>query len=126
MSTPDDRRYSREHVWLKPDGAQLLLGITEHAQAALGDLSELSLPAPGQRLAANECCGTLESVKTASDLIAPLAATVIEQNTLVGVDPGLVNNQPYEDGWLLRLSEFDAADYTSLMDATTYAAMIED
>lgn len=126
MTPPDDRRYTQEHVWIKPDGEYLILGVTDHAQQALGDINELSLPAPGLRLVANDCCGSIESVKTASDLIAPLVATVVEHNSAVGIDPGLVNTQPYDDGWLLRLAEFDTKDYERLLDAGQYAAALED
>ena len=126
MSVPNDRRYTAEHFWVKPDGDELLLGVTEHGQEALGDINEMALPRPGERLAANDCCGSIESVKTASDLIAPLAATVIERNPRVAKEPELVNSQPYGDGWLLRLGEFDASDYDKLLDAEAYAALIED
>ncbi len=126
MSVPNDRRYTAEHFWVMPDGDELILGVTEHAQEALGEVNEIVLPAPGERLAANDCCGSIESTKTASDLIAPLAATVIERNPLIGNDPELVNSQPYGDGWLLRLGDFDANDYDGLLDADAYAALIED
>lgn len=126
MSPPDDRRYTAEHVWVMPDGDELLLGVTEHAQEALGDINEIVLPAAGERLIADTCCGNLESVKTVSDVNAPLAATVIERNPLIDEDPELVNSQPYGDGWLLRLGDFDAGDYDKLLDAEAYAALIED
>ena len=126
MQVPNDRRYSPEHIWLKPDGEHLVLGVTHHAQQALGDINELSLPAIGQRLSAKECCGSIESVKTASDLIVPLAATVAEHNPAVGTDPELVNTQPFDDGWLLSLSDFESSDYARLLDAEQYAVLIED
>ena len=126
MSPPRDRRYSAEHVWLKPDGDHLIMGVTDHAQQSLGDINELELSSRGQRLGAGDCCGSIESVKTASDLIAPLAAIVLERNTAVDLDPELVNMQPYDGGWLLRPSDFEASDYDRSLEVGQYTDLIGD
>ena len=124
MSLPHDRYYSSDHVWLARDGETRLLGITEHAQDALGQIESINLPAIGERLVADAICGTLESVKTVSDLVAPIAATVIEHNAAVASDPGIVNDEPFEGGWLVRLSEFAETGLTELLTSTEYAEMI--
>lgn len=124
MSLPNDRHYSDAHVWLMADGEDLLLGITEHAQDSLGTIETLSLPDVGMRLSAGQICGSLESLKTVSDLIAPIAATVIEQNAAALQEPGLINAEPYDGAWLVRLSEFDKADLAQLMDAESYKESI--
>ena len=125
MQLPDDRRYSTEHVWALLDKDELVIGITDHAQSALGSVVSLSLPAKGQSIMTSDICGTIESMKTASDLIAPLNATVVDTNDSVEIDPEMINDDPYDKGWLLRLKDFDLGEYERLLDAGSYGDMLE-
>jgi len=124
-NTPTDLKYAKSHEWVKtlPDGT-LLIGITDHAQAALGDLVFVETPKVGRVLAANEACCVVESVKAASDVYAPVAGTVIEANTKLGENPELVNDAPYEAGWLWKLQPANAADVGGLLDAAGYVASL--
>lgn len=124
MSVPNDR-YSPNHVWIMPEGNQWISGITEHTQEALGTIETMALPAVGQTLVGGECCGSMESLKTVSDLIAPLSAAVTAHNESSETEPTLVNDQPYADGWLLRLSEVDGEHFAQLLDAEAYARFID-
>lgn len=103
MSPPTDRRYTAEQVWARPEGDYLIRGITEHAQDALGTIEILNLPAVGERLSTGAGCRSLESLETVSDLISPLAAEVVEHKSAIELDPALIYQRPYNDGWLLRL-----------------------
>ena len=100
-----------------------MIGITDFAQSALGSVVSLNLPVKDQSIIAGDTCGTVESMKTASDLIAPLTATVAELNDIVDIDPEMINDDPYEAGWLLRLKDFDMSAYEALLDAASYEDM---
>lgn len=123
-SIPNDRHYTSHHVWLKPDGDQLVIGITEHAQEALGDIEAIDLPAVGSTITAGAMCGSLESAKTVSDLVAPISAEVIAHNEEVIANPLLANDEPYGDGWLFRLSKISDDAMSALLDAGAYAELI--
>ncbi len=116
MSVPDDRRYSPHHVWVMPEGGQWISGITRTRTASTGHHRKAGLPAVGQHLVGGERCASIESLKTVSDLIAPLSATVIAHNETCIMEPTLVNDQPYADGWLLRLSEVDGAHFAQRLE----------
>lgn len=126
MQLPNDRRYSTEHIWALPDKGELVIGITDYAQSALGSVVSLNLPVKGQCIIAGDSCGTVESMKTASDLIAPLNATVVELNDSVDIDPEMINDDPYETGWLVRVKDFDPDAYECLLDATSYEELISE
>lgn len=125
MSVPNDRHYTDAHVWLKEHDQGLMLGITEHAQTALGTVEALELPPLGSTIAAGTPCGSIESLKTLSDLIAPIDAEVIQHNADVISDPALVNDDPYEEGWLLILGKYNAQATQQLLAASAYHALIE-
>jgi glycine cleavage system H protein len=121
--TPSDRRYSIDHIWLQPVGAELVVGITEFAQDQLGDVVYVELPRVGDQLEAGKTFGVIESVKTASDLYAPLTAEVVEVNATLVDEPGQVNDQPYTSGWLLKVRAADgAAVLEGLLTAEQYVA----
>jgi glycine cleavage system H protein len=124
MTDHQNRRFSDAHVWVLPTDDFLLLGITEYAQSTLGSIEHIELPEPGRRIAAGEICGVLESVKTVSDLIAPVDATVVEHNADVVSDPTLVNDHPFDDGWLIKLQDFDRKQVDMLLDAQGYQDVI--
>ncbi|HEX6294987.1 MAG TPA: glycine cleavage system protein GcvH [Burkholderiales bacterium] len=120
MNIPDSLRYTASHEWVRnePDGT-LSIGITDHAQDALGELVFLELPEPGRKLAAGEACAVVESVKAASDVYTPLAGEVVAANAALKEEPGRVNKDPY-GAWLFRLKPAEGADPAQLLDAATY------
>lgn len=117
-------KYSKEHEWVKLDGNRATVGITDFAQAELGDIVFVELPAVGQQLTANTTFGTVESVKTVSDLFAPLSGKVVEVNERLQDSPELVNSSPYEDGWMVVLEVADTRGLAELLDAADYEAHI--
>ena len=124
-NTPAELKYAASHEWVKklPDGT-LLIGITDHAQAALGDLVFVETPKVGRKLAANEACAVVESVKAASDVYAPVAGTVIENNPALTEAPELLNTEPYAGGWLWKMQPNNLADVDGLLDAAGYIASV--
>jgi len=118
-------RYSRDHEWIRIDGAVARVGLTTDAQDALGDVVFVDLPSAGVRVAAGERIGEIESMKSVSETYAPLSGTVSAVNEALQADPALVNRDPYGDGWLYELTDFDASDVNGLLDAETYSALID-
>jgi len=125
MTTLDDRRYTKTHEWVKIEEDEVVIGISDHAQESLGDITFIELPAVGEAIAHGSECGVIESVKAASDLFAPLAGEISEVNTMLEDSPELVNESPYEDGWIYKIRNFDVAEYNELMDADQYEATLE-
>lgn len=124
MDVPDDLRYSDDHEWLRPDGEQAIVGITRYAADELGDVVFVELPAVGRSLSRGETFGVIESVKTASDLYSPVSGEVIEVNDALAGAPQLVNEEPYMEGWLIRLRLADPSESELLRDADGYRALI--
>ena len=124
-SYPDDLRYHAEHDWARIDGAEATLGITWFAQDALGELVHYEAPDQGSSIARNESYGEVESVKAVSDLIAPLSGEVLEVNGKVVDEPETVNEDPYGDGWLVRIRLTDPSEVDSLLDVAAYRAQLE-
>jgi glycine cleavage system H protein len=123
MSTlPSDLRYAKSHEWLKPaaDGTALV-GITDHAQNSLGDITFVQLPKAGAAVQAGTVFGVVESVKAASDLYAPASGTVLAVNAALATTPESVNRSPYADGWMLKLKLANATDAGALLSAEQYA-----
>ncbi|MFT3907403.1 MAG: glycine cleavage system protein GcvH [Steroidobacteraceae bacterium] len=120
---PDDLRYTRSHEWLRqlPDGS-IRIGISDHAQQALGDLVFVELPEVGRSVTAGEACAVVESVKAASDVYSPLSGEVVAVNEQLAAAPELVNQQPYADGWLFTVKP-GAPPAADLLDAAAYAAV---
>ena len=125
---PDDRKYSREHEWALPDGVagagSVQVGITHYAQDQLGDVVYVELPAVGAVLEGMAKMGEIESVKAVSDLYSPVSGTVAEVNPRLAHEPELVNNDPYGEGWMLRVSVSDAAELDTLLDAAAYGEYV--
>jgi glycine cleavage system H protein len=119
-SYPEDLLYHREHDWARIDGDEAVLGITWFAVDSLGELVHYEPPAVGASVAKDGSYGEVESVKAVSDLIAPLAGEVLEVNQLVVDAPEIVNDDPYGDGWLIRIKLSDPGQVTSLLDAAAY------
>jgi glycine cleavage system H protein len=122
VDVPDGLRYSEEHEWLRLEGDEGVVGITAYAAGELGDIVFVELPRVGRRLERNEAFGVIESVKTASDLFAPVVGEVVAVNEALASAPELVNEEPYGGGWLIRLHVADAAEVDGLMDAAAYRA----
>jgi len=125
-SYPDDLRYHREHDWVRLEDDEAVFGITWYAQDALGEVVYFEPPAIGDRTSADSPYGELESVKAVSDVIAPLAGEVTGVNEAVVETPDLVNNDPYGEGWLIRVRLDDPAEANSLLDLAAYRALLAD
>lgn len=126
LKTPAGLKYTKEHEWIKVEGNVGLVGITDFAQDQLGDVVFVELPAVGRTLKANEQFGVVESVKTVSDLYIPVSGKVLEVNTELEGSPELVNQGPYEQGWILKIELSNPAEVESLLDAAGYEAFIKE
>ena len=117
---PDDLRYSKEHEWVRADGAQATIGITSFAADELGDIVFVELPEPGSQISQFGAFGVIESVKAVSDLYAPVSGEVVEVNEALRDRPELVNSDPYGEGWIAKVSLADESGIDGLMDANAY------
>ena len=124
MNYPSDLRYTKEHEWIRLNGSEAIIGITDFAQHQLGDIVYVDISTVGKSLAADEVFGTVEAVKTVSDLFLPVAGTILSVNPLLEKQPELVNSDPYGDGWMIKITIADAAAVDGLMDSAAYAALV--
>lgn len=124
MNFPAELRYTKDHEWLRLEGNTATIGITDFAQHELGDIVYVDINATGKTLAAEEIFGTVEAVKTVSDLFLPVAGTVLEVNSLLEKQPELVNTDPYGDGWMIKMTVTNTADVEALMGSDAYAALV--
>jgi glycine cleavage system H protein len=124
MNIPKDLRYTRTHEWVKMDGEEATIGITDHAQTELGDVVYVELPPVGLKLQADEVFGTVESVKAVSDLYAPMAGEVVETNSELNSKTDVVNSDPYGEGWMIRLKVAEPTVAEKLLTADEYEAFI--
>jgi glycine cleavage system H protein len=123
---PAELRYTKTHEWARlEDDGLVTVGITDYSQALLGDLVYVELPEVNTELAAGEDCGVVESVKAAADLYLPVSGEIIEVNVALSDAPELVNEDPYVDGWLMRIKPMDEAEVDELMDAEEYSEHVE-
>ena len=124
---PGDLRYTSSHEWVRvSEDGSVVIGITDHAQTALGDLVFVEPPEEGTHYSAGDACAVVESVKAASDIYCPLAGTVGEVNEALADSPELINEQPYEDGWIMTLQPDDAEAIEGLMSAAEYEESLEE
>ena len=123
MSTPKDLRYSEEHEWVKEEGGNYRIGITHFAQSELGDIVFVELPQVGDDIKADEPFGSVESVKTVSELYAPISGKVLEVNEELEDSPEFVNESPYENAWMVVVEPADASELETLMSAEDYDKM---
>jgi glycine cleavage system H protein len=126
MEFPEDLKYSKEHEWARPEPDGLVVGITDYAQESLGEIVYVELPDEGSKVSHGEAFGVVESTKAVSDLYAPVSGTVVEVNDTLLDNPELINEDPYEDGWLIRIDMSDQSELDKLLDAAEYANFIEE
>ena len=124
MNIPSELKYTKEHEWVRLEGDVAVIGITDFAQGELGDIVFVEVETVDESLGADEVFGTIEAVKTVSDLFMPVAGEVNEFNPAVDDDPALVNSDPYGEGWLIKVKVDDASSLDGLMDAEGYKAHI--
>ena len=124
MNFPQNLKYTNEHEWIRVEGDMAYVGITDYAQEQLGDIVFVDIPTVGESLEANETFGTIEVVKTISDLFLPVAGEVIEQKESLEENPELVNKDPYGEGWLIKMKPANLKDIEDLLDAEAYKAVI--
>lgn len=126
MEFPSNLKYTEEHEWVRlEEGNVAYVGITDFAQSELGEIVYVEVTTEGEDLDANEVFGTVEAVKTTSDLYLPVAGKVLEFNEKLEDEPELVNESPYEDGWIIKLEVSDPAELEKLMDAEAYETMVD-
>ena len=124
MTYPPDLKYTKDHEWVLLDGDTATIGITEFAQHELGDIVYVDISSKGKALSAEDVFGTVEAVKTVSDLFLPAAGTIIEINPALEANPELVNSDPYGEGWMIKMTVDNPADIEKLMNAEAYDALV--
>jgi glycine cleavage system H protein len=124
MSFPANLRYTKDHEWIKAEGNTATIGITDFAQKELGDIVYVEVELIGKELEAGVVFGTVEAVKTVSDLYLPVSGTITELNPALGAAPELVNNDPYGEGWMIKMTVKNPADIEKLLDASAYEAVV--
>ncbi|MER3451358.1 MAG: glycine cleavage system protein H [Thermus sp.] len=126
MDAPKDRFYTKTHEWALPEGEEVVVGITDYAQEQLGDVVYVELPQIGRKVEAKEAAAVVESVKTASDIYAPVAGVIVAVNETLASTPELVNQDPYGAGWIFKLKPERLSDLDALMDAEAYLKSLEE
>lgn len=124
MNFPDNLRYTKDHEWIRLEGDEAIVGITDFAQHELGDIVYVEIETVGQQLNAGDIFGTVEAVKTVSDLFLPVDGTVTEVNPQLNSNPEVVNSDPYGEGWMAKIKLNDVAEFESLMSAEAYQKLV--
>lgn len=124
MSYPENLRYTKDHEWVSLEGNVATIGITDFAQRELGDIVYVEVETIGKALQANDVFGTVEAVKTVSDLYLPVSGTITELNEALGSSPELVNTDPYGEGWMVKMTVNNPDDVAALLDAAAYQALV--
>ena len=124
MTFPEELKYTAEHEWIRVEGNEAVVGITDFAQGELGDIVFVDINSQGQQVDKDAIFGSVEAVKTVSDLFLPVAGTILEVNPELGSAPELVNSDPYGKGWMVRIAMTDPSQVDGLMDASTYKSSI--
>src|SRR3954467_8136582 len=124
MRFPSELKYTKDHEWAKVEGNRITIGVTDHAQSALGDIVYLDLPAVGRVLKEHETFGVVESIKAVSDLFAPVAGKVTAVNQPVADDPSMINKDPHGSAWMIKVEVADPSVLSSLMDAAAYEKFV--
>ena len=124
MNIPSNLKYTKEHEWIRVEGEVAYVGITDYAQGELGEIVFVEIETVGESLAENATFGSVEAVKTVSDLFMPMSGEILEMNAALEDHPELVNNDPYGDGWMIKVAINDLAELDTLLDAAAYEAVI--
>ncbi len=124
MNIPDNLKYTKDHEWVKIDGDEALIGITDYAQNELGDIVFIEVETEGEELDIEETFGTIEAVKTVSDMFMPLSGTVLEFNEALEQSPETVNNDPYGEGWIIKIKLSNIDEVDDLLDVAAYKELI--
>ena len=124
MNIPAELKYTKDHEWVKLEGSIATIGITDFAQSELGDIVYVELETLEESLGQDEVFGTVEAVKTVSDLFLPMTGKIIELNEALDQEPELVNSDPYGSGWMIKVEVSDSAEYDQLLDADAYRALV--
>lgn len=124
MKIPENLRYTKDHEWLRPEGEMAVVGITDFAQNELGDIVFIEVETVGESLNKEETFGTIEAVKTVSDMFMPVAGELVEFNEALAENPELVNKDPYGEGWIVKVKISDASQVEDLLDAAGYKELI--
>ena len=124
MNIPSNLKYTKEHEWIRVEGEVAYVGITDYAQGELGEIVFVEIETVGETLAENATFGSVEAVKTVSDLFMPMSGEILEMNAALEDHPELVNNDPYGDGWMIKVAINDLAELDTRLDATAYEALI--
>ena len=126
MNFPQDLKYTRDHEWIRIEGETACVGITDYAQSQLGEIVYVDITSEGETIGQDEIFGTIEAVKTVSDLLMPVSGEILEVNAALEDQPELVNESPYQDGWLVRIKPSDLSEAESLFSASDYQAFISE
>ena len=124
MNIPSNLKYTKEHEWIRVEGEVAYVGITDYAQGELGEIVFVEIETVGESLAEHATFGSVEAVKTVSDLFMPMSGEILEMNAALEDHPELVNNDPYGDGWMIKVAINDLAELDTLLDAAAYEALI--
>lgn len=124
MNIPENLKYTNEHEWIRVEGDVAYVGITDYAQSELGEIVFVEIETEGENIAAGNTFGSVEAVKTVSDLFMPVSGEVLEVNPALEAQPELVNSDPYGEGWMIKVAVADVAELDNLLDAAAYAALI--
>ncbi len=124
MNFPENLRYTKEHEWVRVEGTIGVVGITDHAQSELGDIVYVDIPDASAEIKEGDTFGTIEAVKTVADLFAPVSGKIVEVHTALNDSPEFVNNDPYNDGWIVKIELANPSEVDALMDVAAYKALI--
>ena len=124
MNVPEELKYTKDHEWVKTDGELLTVGITDFAQGELGDIVFIEVETEGEELEKEDVFGTIEAVKTVSDMLMPIGGEVVEINSLLEDTPEVINSDPYGDGWIIKVKPSDISELDDLLDSAAYGESI--
>lgn len=125
MNIPENLKYTKDHEWIRVEGEEAYVGITDYAQGELGDIVFIEIETEGEELAKEEVFGTIEAVKTVSDMFMPVGGEVLEVNEKIEETPEIVNKDPYGDGWLVKIKLADTSELDEMLDAAAYKKLLE-
>lgn len=126
MEAPDNLKYTKEHEWVKAEGNMVTIGVTDYAQEQLGDVVFVELPAEGEEFSRGDALGVVESVKAVSDCYAPISGKVVEINDTLSESPEIINEDPYAEGWIVKMEASDSSEIDALLDSVAYKKFVDE